>query len=220
MSDEENEKNTDIDPTEGTIAAGATLSSPARASISRKCKIHVNERKYKHRGSSSSTSSSGKGNTTCAWDRVKDYPKQHFAVVSGNLHCNACSEILSLKKSSIDKHIKSSKHTNGVARIAKDKKQSQSIMDCLKRRDMREPPSGSTLPAEIRLLRFEIVECVISGGIPLSKVDILRPLLEKYGHRLTHSANLREIIPAVLEKEREKLLSELESVKEASVILL
>ena len=83
---------------------------------------------------------------------------------------------------------------------------------------MREHPSGSTLPAEIRLFRFEIVECVISGGIPLSKLDILRPLLEKCGHRLTHSANLREIIPAVLEKEREKLLSELESVKEASVI--
>ena len=76
---------------------------------------------------------------------------------------------------------------------------------------MREHLSGSTLLAEIRLFRFEIVECVISGGIPLSKVDILRPLLEKYGHRLTHSANLREIIPAVLEKEREKLLSELEN---------
>ena len=49
-------------------------------------------------------------------------------------------------------------------------------------------------------------------------MDILRPLLEKYGHRLAHSANFREIIPVVLEKEREKLLSELESVKEASVI--
>ena len=36
MSHEENENNTDIDPIEVTIAAGATLSSPARASISRK----------------------------------------------------------------------------------------------------------------------------------------------------------------------------------------
>ena len=34
MSDEENENNTDIDPIEATIAAGATLSSPIRASIS------------------------------------------------------------------------------------------------------------------------------------------------------------------------------------------
>ena len=41
---------------------------------------------------------------------------------------------------------------------------------------------------------------------------------EIYGHRLTHNNNLREIIPAVLEKEKEKLWSELETVKEASVI--
>lgn len=91
-------------------------------------------------------------------------------------------------------------------------------MECLKRRDMREHRSGSTLPADIRLYRFEIAECVFTGGIRLSKVDVPRPLLEKYGHRLIHSTNLREIIPAVLEKEKEKLRSELETVKEASVI--
>ena len=91
-------------------------------------------------------------------------------------------------------------------------------MECLKRRDMREHPSGSPSPADIRLFRFEIVECVLTGGIPQSKVDVLRPLLEKYGHRLTHSTNLREIIPAVLEKEKDKLRSELETVKEAKVI--
>ena len=34
MSDEENGNNTDIDPIEATIAAGATLSSPVTASIS------------------------------------------------------------------------------------------------------------------------------------------------------------------------------------------
>ena len=39
MSHEENENNTDIDPIEVTIAAGATLSSPARASISRNAKF-------------------------------------------------------------------------------------------------------------------------------------------------------------------------------------
>jgi len=34
MFDEENENNTDIDPIEAAIAAGATLRSPVRASIS------------------------------------------------------------------------------------------------------------------------------------------------------------------------------------------
>ena len=40
MSDEENENNTDFDPIEATIAAGATLSSPVRASISRSLTIN------------------------------------------------------------------------------------------------------------------------------------------------------------------------------------
>ena len=93
-------------------------------------------------------------------------------------------------------------------------------MDYVKRQDVREHPSGSILPVEFRLFRFKIVKCVISGGIPLSKVDILRPLLEKYSHRLTHSASLREIIPAELEKKREQLLSELESVKVMQLMVL
>ena len=40
MFDEENENNTDIDPIEATIAAGATLRSPVRASISRSLTIN------------------------------------------------------------------------------------------------------------------------------------------------------------------------------------
>ena len=58
----------------------------------------------------------------------------------------------------------------------------------------------ATLPAEMRLFRFEVVESFLSGGIALAKVDALRPLLEKYGHRLTNRAHLSELIPAVLEK--------------------
>lgn len=52
----------------------------------------------------------------------------------------------------------------------------------------------------------------------LSKVDALRPFLEKYGHRLTSHAYLSELIPAVLDKEKETLKEELKVAKEASVI--
>ena len=70
----------------------------------------------------------------------------------------------------------------------------------------------------MRLFRFEVVESFLSGGIALAKVDALRPLLEKYGHRLTNRAHLSELIPAVLENEKDKLKKELKDVKEASVI--
>ena len=40
-------------------------------------------------------------------------------------------------------------------------------------------------------------------------MDAMRPFLEKYGHRLTSSAHLSELIPTVLEKEKETLKEEL-----------
>ena len=49
-------------------------------------------------------------------------------------------------------------------------------------------------------------------------MDALRPLLEKYGHRLSNRAHLSELIPAVPENEKDKLKKELKDVKEASVI--
>ena len=117
--------------------------------------------------------------------RLKEFPNNHFAVVSQNLQCNACNEIISKKKSSIVKHVESKKHT-------------------------------STLPAEMQIFRFEVVDSFLS--IPLAKVDALRPMLEKHGHRLTSRCHMNELIPAVLEKEKNKLKDEPQGVKQVSVI--
>ena len=91
-------------------------------------------------------------------------------------------------------------------------------MEFLKRRDQREHASGSTLSTETRLFRFEVVESALSGGLALAKLDALRPVLEKYGHRLTSCPHMYQIIPAVLEKEKSKLKEELKDVKQASSI--
>ena len=68
------------------------------------------------------------------------------------------------------------------------------------------------------MFRFELTESSLSAGIPLSKIDDLRPFLEKHGHRLTSSGHLSELIPSILEKEIEKVKSELQSVDEVSII--
>ena len=77
-----------------------------------------------------------------------------------------------------------------LADIAKNKTENHTIMACLERRNNRENNAGSTLPAEMQIFRFEFVESFLSSGIPLTKVDALRPLLEKHGrhasgHRLS-----------------------------------
>ena len=88
----------------------------------------------------------------------------------------------------------------------------------MQRQDKQKNASGTTLPANLRLFRFEVVETLLLAGVAISKVDILRPLLEKYGERLTSSSHMNDLIPAVLDKEKEKLKDELSVVKEASII--
>ena len=83
------------DPILVAVNAGASLRSPTSAVIARKRKLPANEGKYKQRGSSKTTV------RTSAWDRITEYPKHHFAVVNRKLRCNACSEIISEKKSSM-----------------------------------------------------------------------------------------------------------------------
>ena len=135
------------DPIAEAVNAGARFKDPESAAISRKRKLNVNSGKYRQRGLGGIEATTIKSKT-CAWDRLKDFPKQHLAVVEGKLRCNACSEILSLKKSSIEKHVKSRKHLSGVDSIAKSKKENQSIVQCSKKQDKLKM-SGSTLPQEM-----------------------------------------------------------------------
>ena len=113
-----------IDPITIAVNAGASLSVPESASIARKRKVPINKGKNKQRGSAKTPNAS-------TWDRLKEYPNQQFAVVKGKLRCNACSEVLSDKKSSIERQTKSKKHEKGLADIERNKSEQQSIKECL-----------------------------------------------------------------------------------------
>ena len=88
------------DPITVAVNSGASLSEPQGASIARNRKLPTNKGVNQQRFSAKTTKVS-------AWERLKEYPGQHFAVVGGKLRCNACSENLSDKKSSFDRHTKS-----------------------------------------------------------------------------------------------------------------
>ena len=77
---------------------------------------------------------------------------------------------------------------------------------------------GSTLPEDMRLYRYDLVEALLKAGIPLSKVDSLRQFLEKYGHRLTSRTRLGEFIPLIRQKEIDSLKSEIAANSAFSVI--
>ena len=91
-------------------------------------------------------------------------------------------------------------------------------MTFLPRKDEEDNPKGETLPEDVRLFRFDLVEAFLSAGIPLSKIDHLRSFLEKYGHRFTAHGHLSQMIQSIIEKEKEPLKTELSLVDGCSVI--
>ena len=77
------------DPLEVAANAGARLSTPEKASISRKREVQTNpaEKKRNRHGSVDPNVS--------AWDRVNEFKDQCLTTVLGNLRCDACRETLS-----------------------------------------------------------------------------------------------------------------------------
>ena len=139
------------------VNSGASLSEPQGASIARNRKLPTNNGVNQQRFSAKKTK-------VCAWEHLKEYPSQHFDVVGGKLRCNGCSKNLSDKKSSIDRHTKSKKHETGLASIRRNKTESQSIKECLQKRARQESVAVSTLPSEIHLYRYELIEISSVGG--------------------------------------------------------
>jgi len=195
------------DPIQIARENGAEMTEPERASISKERKVARTSGKYK------ASRMSNPMTKTSVQDRIKEYPDHHFACVKGQLRCDACHEIVAVKKSTVKKHVQSQKHLNGIANVKRDKAKCQSIEQCLQRQ-----VSGATLPSDMRVFRFEVVEKLLMAGIPISKIDVLRPLFEKYAHSLTTSTHMKDIIPSVLAREQEKVKAELQEVKEVSVI--
>ena len=102
-------------------------------------------------------------------------------------------------KSSVKKHVSSKKHIKALENIKKTKKKDQNIKDLLAKTSG--GAKGSTLPEDMRLYRYELVEALLKAGIPLLKVDSLRPFLEKYGDRLTTRNHQAEFVPIIRQKE-------------------
>ena len=67
---------------------------------------------------------------------------------------------------------------------------------------------GGSVSEEDKLYRYRVVEAMLSAGIPLAKVDQLRPLLERADRSLTGSQHLRVFIPKIEEREIELLKKE------------
>ena len=103
--------------------------SPTPADLSRKRHLRQNPPPKGVKTSKGKENEDPKRISAC--ERVKSYPNEKFIVRSSKLFCHACKEVLALKKSSIEYHIKSQKHISGKKKLALVSKEDSRIQKAL-----------------------------------------------------------------------------------------
>ena len=68
---------------------------------------------------------------------------------------------------------------------------------------------GDGLPDSTQVYRVKVVTAMLKAGVPLSKVDLFRDLLEEHGYALTSSTNLRQLIPFIHQEELSRIKQEI-----------
>ena len=150
-------------------------------------------------------------------DRVREFPGENLCRNRGKLFCNACRDPISVKKSIIRQHIKSAKHESGKVCLAHKEKRERNTAEMLVDYDKATHPVGESLSEVVHVHRVKAVTTFLRAGVPLSKLDIFRELLEENVYRLSDSTNLYSLIPFVHQEEQANIQKEI-SGKSVSVI--
>ena len=136
-------------------------------------------------------------------DRIAEFPGEYLSVSAGKLYCTACDLTISIKHSIVKAHVNSQRHVQGKESKKRAKLHPQAITISWKKfsSESTSDLAGSGLSQAVSedvVRRANVVEAFLKAGIPLSKVDCLRPLLESgYGRLTYHSHGSADSIPAL-----------------------
>ena len=124
--------------------------------------------------------------------RVREFTNESLTVSHGHLFCTACRERLS---SIIKNHVQSSKHQKSQQRIKHKEARERDIAASLRKYNKDVHPRRESLPEEQQVYR---VSTFLKAGVPLSKMDSFRDLLEENAFRLTDRRNMQDYVPFIL----------------------
>lgn len=184
--------------------------------MSRKRAIKTNAGKVYKRYATPTTKHNPKRVTPA--ERVSQYKDEPFTVSAGKLFCLACREEVALKKSVIDNHVKfSKKHPAAKLRLKEKQHREQDIAEAFREYASQEHTAGKTLPENQQVYRVKVVTTFLRAGVPISKIDLFRPLFEDTGYRLAGRRTMSDLIPFIHQQEQRKITSEIKG-KKVSVI--
>ena len=159
-----------------------------------------------------------------AQQRISEFPDETLVVSSGKLYCQACSTIISKKKSIVNNHIVTQRHKEMKLARSQQLERQLLLMQSFETYRKRNVSilSGTGLTAavsdEVTVQCIQTVTTFLRAGVPLAKVKLLRPLIENNNFRLTDSTHLAQYIPFVLETEKERIGKEIKEAEFVSTI--
>ena len=137
--------------------------------------------------------------------RVREFSEELFTVFNCPVFCTACREHISLKRNVITFHTKSAKHKKSKERLQHKVAREKHIADTLVRQNEETHLRGETLPEQQQVYCIKVVSCFLKGGVPLSKIDAFRELLEENAYRLTDRRNMQDNVPFILKDEESRM---------------
>ena len=154
-----------------------------------------------------------------ASQRVREFAGEHLFVLLGKLFCNACWETLSVKKSVLIQHVKSVKHATGKERLASKQARERNIADMLRKCDKDEHPIGETPSEEVSVYRIKVVTSFLKAGVPLSKIDCFRDLLEKNAFRFSQASNLSQLVPFIHQQQQIRVKNQINQQETSTLFM-
>ena len=149
-----------------------------------------------------------------------------WGISASPLVCLAYHTEISLTRCIVHRHLLTNGHIKGKAQFAKEEERQQLVKQSFLANqerlhaEKRLAGTGMTeaVSTDVSLRRSEVVRSMLLAGLPLAKVDVLRPLLENGGAlHLTYSSRVAQYIPFILE-EKTYLKAELTEAPFLSVV--
>uniref|UniRef100_A0A1X7TYF9 HAT C-terminal dimerisation domain-containing protein n=1 Tax=Amphimedon queenslandica TaxID=400682 RepID=A0A1X7TYF9_AMPQE len=223
-SSSDNESDEDSCSTEPAISSSPVaslldrLKRPHLSDLARKRKRKVNQPRAPRKSTTARrSSSSSEPKSIKPADRVREYGNEPFKVSNAKLFCEGCREELNLKSTIINNHIRSKKHEQGKERLRKKRACEADIAEALSKSNEEEHLRGESLPEGTQVFRVKVAKCFLSAGVPLSKIECFRELLEETGYRLTDRRHMLDYVPFIQEQEISQVKKEIEGANVAVI---
>ena len=116
---------------EATVSLLDRLKCPSRSVLSRARKVHCNPPPRGRKRSTGERKASDPDVPPSK--RVSEYPGELITVSAGKRFCKACREVLSVKRITVDSHVKCAKHVESKKKVQQSESRERDIAEALQR---------------------------------------------------------------------------------------